>query len=114
MSSQGTKNGKTVTEVIMNRTYQNHQYESNCRFVRVEPSHNDSSILDLIGGAIAAITSARVINIIKVVLALACFFGFIGVMGGVESGSVSLGLGVVISAFMIFVEILCFAPKKQG
>ncbi len=97
----------------MNRTYQNHQHESNCRFIRVEPSHNDSSILDLIGGAIAAITSARVINIIKVVLALACFFGFIGVMGGVESGSVSLGLGVVISAFMIFVEILCFAPKKQ-
>ncbi len=97
----------------MNRTYSNDQYESNCRFVKTANQNNEASMLDLIGNMIAGLASARVLNIIKVIFTLGCFFGFIGVMGGVESGSLSLGLGIVISAFMIFIEILCFIPKKQ-
>ncbi len=98
----------------MNKTYSHNEYESNCRFVRINESNDESAVLNALGDLLCRLGSARVLNIIKVILTLACFVGFIGVMGGVESGSISLGLGVVISAFMIFVEILCFAPKKRN
>ncbi len=98
----------------MNKVYSNNEYESNCRFVKIDDRKDDSAMLNALSELICHLGSARVLNIIKVILTLACFVGFIGVMGGVENGSISLGLGVVISAFMIFVEILCFAPKKRN
>ncbi len=98
----------------MNKTYSHNEYESNCRFVKLNDRNDESAVLNALGNMICNLGSARVLNIIKVILTLACFVGFIGVMGGVESGSISLGLGIVISAFMLFVEILCFASKKRN
>ncbi len=101
-------------EVIMNKAYSHNQYESNCRFVRIDNGNDQSTLLDALGELLSHLGSVRVLNIIKVILALACFVGFIGVMGGVESGNISLALGMVISAFMIFIEILCFAPRNRN
>ncbi len=101
-------------EDIMNKVYMNNTHESNCRFVKINDRGNNSTVLNALGELLCGLGSARVLNIIKVVFTLACFVGFIGVMGAVENGSISLGLGVVISAFMLFVEILCFTPKKRN
>ena len=36
-----------------------------------------------------------------------CFFCFIGLIGGIEQGLVTVGLGVVAGLLLIFIEILC-------
>ena len=36
-----------------------------------------------------------------------CFFCFIGLIGGIEQGLVSVGMGVVLGMLLIFLEILC-------
>jgi hypothetical protein len=36
-----------------------------------------------------------------------CFFCFLGLVGGIEQGLISAGLGVVVGLLLIFVEILC-------
>ena len=36
-----------------------------------------------------------------------CFFCFLGLVGGIEQGLISVGLGVVAGLLLIFVEIFC-------
>ncbi|MBQ7339003.1 MAG: hypothetical protein IJW40_11210 [Clostridia bacterium] len=36
-----------------------------------------------------------------------CFFCFLGLVGGIEQGLISAGLGVVAGLLLIFVEIFC-------
>lgn len=96
----------------MNRTFDDKRYESNCRIVKVK--ENDESALDLIGELIGSIDMHYAAVIFKVVLSILCFVGFVGVIGGVEAGHLSVGTGIIISMLMLFFEILCFVPRRDN
>ena len=36
-----------------------------------------------------------------------CFFCFLGLVGGIEQGLISIGAGIVMGLFLIFVELFC-------
>ncbi len=46
----------------------------------------------------------RVLRYVGVAL---CFFCFLGLVGGIEQGLISAGLGVVAGLLLIFIEIFC-------
>lgn len=46
-------------------------------------------------------------RVLRVTVIAGCFFAFLGVIGGVEMGILSLGVGIILSAFLLFFEILC-------
>ena len=97
---------------IMNKTYDYKAYESNCIPVRTV-SEDSRDALDVLGSVIGKISSGNILAVIRTVMALVCFFSFIGIIGSVESGSMTVGSGIIISIFLVFIEILCFIPKKQ-
>lgn len=88
-------------------------YESNCKVIKLVEKDSNVSALDSLGSFLEHLTSKNVIAIIKAIIAAICFFGFIGVMGGVESESISLGAGVIISLFLVSIEIVCFTKPKK-
>lgn len=93
----------------MNKAY-NDQYESNCKFIGVEHQNSvkaPASPESLIG----AIASSRFLNIFHAVCSVIFFFAFIGIIGGMDAGTVSVGLGITVSIFMLFTELLCFGIK---
>ena len=93
----------------MNKAY-NNQYESNCKFIGVERVGNvkaSSSSESIIG----AIASSRFLSVFHAVCSVIFFFAFIGIIGGMEAGTVSVGLGITVSIFMLFTELLCFGIK---
>ena len=96
----------------MNKTYDYKAYESNCTPLKIVDTDSRDA-LDVLGSVIGKLTSANILSIVRTIVALICFFGFIGTMGSVESGSMTVGNGIIISLFLVFVEILCFIPKKQ-
>ena len=51
-------------------------------------------------------TNAKVKTVMKFSAISICFFSFICIIGSIESGALSIGLGVVISLFLIFIEAL--------
>ena len=46
-------------------------------------------------------------TVVRYSVVAACFFCFIGLIGGIEQGLLSIGTGVVLGLLLIFVEILC-------
>ena len=89
-------------------------YESNCSVVNISREEENVSALDALGDMISRISSKNVIAVIRAIIATICFFGFIGVIGGVEAETLSIGNGIIISLFLVFIEILCFCRKKKS
>ena len=46
-------------------------------------------------------------RVLRYATVAACFFCFLGLVGGIEQELISVGLGVVSGLLLIFVEILC-------
>jgi hypothetical protein len=65
-------------------------------------------LLCAIDNIILLITSKNFLTVLKVLICVACFFGFIGIVGGIDKGSISLGQGIVYSLLAIFIELICF------
>lgn len=98
----------------MNRTYNFNSYESNCRPVRIaKKEESNDSILDALGGLLQKILSGNILAIVRAVASVLCFFLFIGVIGGVDKGTISIGYALVISAFLVVVEIACLVPRSR-
>ena len=104
-------------ENIMNKAYNYkskfNAYESNCNIIKISREDDNTSALDALGYIIGKIFSQRALSAIKAIIATLCFFGFIGVIGGVDAGTISLGGGIVISFCLILVEILCLRTSKK-
>ena len=102
----------------MNKYYEiERSRKSNCSYMGKVESENDrvvDSFIDLICAIVAFFSSETVICIVRVISAVACFIGFIGIVGGVDAGSLSIGRGIIFSLFLLFVEIICFLPKKAS
>ncbi len=64
-------------------------------------------LFDLIAWIVGALRDRTVRTVLRYSLVAVCFFCFIGLIGGIEQGLVSIGGGVVLGLFLIFVEILC-------
>ena len=93
----------------MNKAY-NNQYESNCKFIGVNRSERNRSP-EYHGSIIGMLASSRFLNIFHAVCSVVFFFAFIGIIGGMDVGTVSVGVGITVSIFMLFTELLCFGIK---
>lgn len=66
-----------------------------------------NALFDGIAWLVAALRNRTVRTVLRYSLVAACFFCFIGMIGGIEQGLISLGGGIVLGLFLVFVEILC-------
>ena len=56
---------------------------------------------------LTALSKPAVRRVLRYVGVALCFFCFLGLVGGIEQGMISAGLGVVSGLLLIFVEIFC-------
>ena len=102
----------------MNKYYDmNESRKSNCTYIGNFETENDNiadGFIAMICAILGLFRSEGFRAVLKVASTLICFIGFIGVIGGVESGSLSVGNGIILAVFMIFIEILCFIPGKAS
>ena len=42
-----------------------------------------------------------------------CLLCFIGLIGGIEQGLISVGMGIVLGLLLLFIEILCLRPEDR-
>ena len=101
----------------MNRYYiTDEQYNSNKRIfeayfteIKQEPSRTQkaaNSILCLLAGILSLLTSASAMRILKVSATVASLLGFLGIIGAMERGSLSMLGGLAIAALLLGVEYL--------
>lgn len=62
-----------------------------------------------IGALLALVRRADVRRGVRFSVVAACFFCFVGLIGSIEFGALSVGVGVVAGLFLIFVEIFCLS-----
>jgi hypothetical protein len=51
-------------------------------------------------------TNSTVKTVAKFSAISVCFFAFIGIIASIESGAISIGLGITVSLFIVFIEAL--------
>ena len=101
----------------MNRTY-SRSYSSSYHKNAYSPARRTAttrrSLYELIEAILCffdrmfeALSSPALRKGIKAVASLLCVLVFIGIIGGVEHGALTLGSGILLSLMLIFVEILC-------
>ena len=87
------------------------QYMQNTKPRATSASTGADRVADALFAFFAAILGllrdATVRRVVRYVIVAACFFCFVGLIGGIERGSVSVGGGISLGLFLIFVEILC-------
>lgn len=68
-------------------------------------------VLDVLFAMIAALAGVlrdkTVRTVLRYGIVAVCFFCFLGLIGGIEQGLVSIGGGIVLGLLLVFVEILC-------
>lgn len=101
----------------MNRYYMNdEQFNSNKRIfeayfteVKTEPSCAQKaleSLLYILSGILCALTSENAKRILKVTAIAACLFGFVGIIGAMERGTLSMLGGLSIASLLLGIEYL--------
>ena len=101
----------------MNKTYDDKEYffsnsgiyvgSSVAKAVRQKSVRFASLLLALIG----FLTSAKVRVAWKVTATALCLVGMIGIIGGMETGVLSLPLGLIFGLALVGVEFLCLRRK---
>ena len=61
----------------------------------------------LLASLVGALRDRTVRTVIRYGIVAVCFFCFVGLIGGIEQGLVSVGGGIVLGLMLVFVEILC-------
>ena len=106
------------SEDIMNRYYDfENERKSNCSYIGKIESENDNiadSFIALLCAIIGLFKSEGFRTVLRIGFTLICFIGFVGIIGGVEAGTMNVGLAIILAAFMVFIEILCFIPSKAS
>jgi hypothetical protein len=62
------------------------------------------SLLDII---IDALSSSRVLTVIRTSVSVVCLLTVIGIIGGIESGAVNWGTGIIVSLIAAVIEAVC-------
>ena len=67
--------------------------------------------LDVVYALLCALTAAlrdrTVRRVLRYTVVVGCAIGFIGLIGGIEMGLLSIGSGIFFGIVLLFVEILC-------
>lgn len=71
------------------------------------------SILFILSCMITALTSARAKAIYRVLTVALCIIGFIGTVGAVERGTLSMGAALLIGLAFVGIEILCLKKHRH-
>ena len=71
------------------------------------------SCLALLLQLIKAVTGATACRLYRVFGVAASLIGFVGVIGAMQSGTVGLGMGLLIGAVLIGIEYLCLRSKRR-
>lgn len=102
----------------MNKYYEiDSKRKSNCTYIGRVETENDNiadSFIEMLCAVIGFFCSEGFLTAVRVICTIACFIGFVGIIGGVEAGTMSVGNGIIFAAFMVFIEILCFIPKRSA
>ncbi len=53
------------------------------------------------------LTAARTVAVARAIGFGFCLVGFVGIIGAMEAGTISLGLGLVLGAVILGIELLC-------
>ena len=70
-------------------------------------------LLSLLFSMLRALASSRARTVVRVCTVAICLVGFIGIIGAVEYGSLSLLGGALIGSLLIGLEFLALRPRKQ-
>lgn len=52
-------------------------------------------------------------RVVKGICLTLCIFAFFGIVGGIEAGLITFGLGAVLTVPLVIVEVLCLLPRKK-
>lgn len=63
---------------------------------------------------VRVLTDSRVCRIAKAVSVAVSLVGFVGVIGAIEHGNLSIGTGLLIGAILLGVEYLCLRGRRQA
>ncbi len=96
----------------MNKVYED-QYRSNCTFIGTQ-SRTDKKAADEHESIFEVLSSSKAMNVFHVICSVIFFVAFIGIIGGMDAGTVPVGVGITVSIFMFFIEIVCFGIKLLG
>ncbi len=101
----------------MNISYQNneHIYSNNDIFadyfnVGARPSKMRKAVdawLAALSMILAFLTAARTRVIARAIGFGLCLVGFVGIIGAMEAGAISLGFGLILGATLLGIEVLC-------
>jgi len=102
----------------MNKYYEiDTKRKGNCKYIGRVESENDNivdSFVAMIAAIITVLSSEGFRTALRVISTVVCFVGFVGIIGGVEAGTLAVGRGVIFSMLLILIEIVCFMPKKSS
>lgn len=71
------------------------------------------SVLYLLSVILSAVLCERVRRIARALAICICFVGFVGVIGAIDHGSISLGTGLLIALALLAIELLCFKKSAR-
>ena len=64
-------------------------------------------LFDIIAWIVGALRDRTVRTVLRYSLVAVCFICFIGLIGGIEQGLITIGSGIFFGLILLFVEILC-------
>ena len=70
------------------------------------------AVLSFLLALVRFFTSASVRNVVRVSSVAVSLVALLGVAGAIESGSLGLGLGLVLGLAIIAIEYFCLAPRR--
>lgn len=101
------------TEFISNKRI----FEAYFTETKVEPSplkKRLNALLSLLLSLLAVLTSARARALFKAGAVVFCLIAFVGIIGAVERGSLSMGAALPIGIALIAIEILCLKKRTHS
>ena len=102
----------------MNKYYEiDTKRRGNCKYIGRVETENDNivdSFVAMIAAIVSTLSSEGFRTLLRVISTVVCFVGFVGIIGGVEAGTLTVGRGVIFSMLLVLIEIICFIPKKSS
>ena len=82
----------------MNAYYSNTNSEKKLSVHSIPKINIGNGFIEFICSLVAFFTCRAIVNIFKISLSLVCFIAFFGIVGGMDSGSMSMGRGFICCA----------------
>ena len=107
----------------MNAYFENNgSFDSNSRIIEayfsetVKPVSRarrmGESLISLLSALITCLTSAKTRSIAKAVSVALSLVGFVGIIGAMEHGTLSIGMGLLIGVGLLGIEYLCLRKRQ--